>query len=85
MTTQVRVEQRPQVALREVFPPSSSPSLCSPASSRRIDDGDDDDDDDLARENETIDRLLLEANADLVRLDKSCNLDRAPLFVAEII
>ena len=64
MTTQVRLEQRPQVAQREVFPPSSSPSLCSPASSRRIDDVDDDD---LARENETIDRLLLEANADLVR------------------
>jgi hypothetical protein len=64
VTTQVHVEQQPQVAQREVFPPSTSPSSCSPASSRRIDDVNDDDD--LARENETIDRLLLEANADLV-------------------
>jgi hypothetical protein len=52
------------MALREIFPASSaSPSSCSPISSRP--DGDDDDDD-LAKENETIDRLLFEANADLV-------------------
>ena len=67
-TPQIHVEPKAQVALREVFPPSSSPSTCSPMSTRPDVDYDFEiaEEDDLARENATIDRLLLEANADLV-------------------
>jgi hypothetical protein len=70
-TTQIHLEQQPQVALRETFPPSTSPSSCSPMSNRPDIDYDVDlnEEEDLARENATIDRLLLEANADLVRIN----------------
>ena len=67
-TPQIHVEPKAQVAQREVFPPSSSPSTCSPMSTRPDAEYDFEiaEEDDLARENATIDRLLLEANADLV-------------------
>jgi hypothetical protein len=74
-TTQIHLEQQPQVALRETFPPSTSPSSCSPMSNRPDIDYDVDlnEEEDLARENATIDRLLLEANADLVRINSKKN------------